>query len=826
VAEKTGDEVVVSGTGDGAPEGATGSTSSSTSEGVELVKDLRLRDATLIGVGAMIGAGIFVLTGFAMSIAGPALMLAFILNGIVALMTAMCYAELGACYPEAGGGYLWVKEALSDRMGFLTGWMSWFAHCVACTLYSLGFGFYLAFLLHENGVDLLVEPDTAAIILGGSITLLFLGVNFMGTSEMGKAENIITVVKVIIIAFFILFGVVASFQQPDLWSRFMPFINEHALHGAAGGGQKEGYLGILLAMGLTFIAFEGYEIIAQAGEELEDPGTNIPKATFYSLGIVVPIYVLVAFVAIGAVNPPADFQGSSWEYLGDDPERAMVNAAGTFMPAGVVIMLAAGLLSTLSALNATIFSSSRVSFAMGRDGSLPARLGEIHPKRRTPHIAIAASGFLIIGMMLFPIERVAAATDMMFILMFILVNIALVRLRDIRPDLPRTYRVPFVPYLQYISVACLLLITAVLIYETGWYTLVTLVWIGAGMVLYSKVHTEHVEPRPVAPAVKSASTSGYIVGVSVVNPATAPYLLTAAARLAKARNGSVVSMSFVRIPKTTPLASARALFQDIVSARHELLERAMDGVDLGGVHVHNRVFLCHDIPRSLAQTARKERLDLLLMGWKGKIRTRANRLSLTQAVLETVPCDMAVLKFADRDMKRPPSSILGKTVVAFGRGPHSDLGLTMARDMGTSMEVLRIPRQDEMDRADGEGPDDKGTVREALLEQMRVEVTRRLTGVDPDGEGEAPVGPDGEVSIDHSLAGSSAVVNELVRASQNGDLLVIGASNEWILRKVLFGSIPDEVANTSTSSVMLVKHHESLPTTHIRLLAKRLMRWF
>ena len=119
---------------------------------VRLSRELKLLDITMIGVGAMIGAGIFVLTGIAAGVAGPALLIAFFLNGLVALLTAMAYAELGSAFHDAGGGYLWVKTSLPDPNGFLSGWMSWFAHAVACSLYALGFGAYFRLLLETAGV--------------------------------------------------------------------------------------------------------------------------------------------------------------------------------------------------------------------------------------------------------------------------------------------------------------------------------------------------------------------------------------------------------------------------------------------------------------------------------------------------------------------------------------------------------------------------------------------------------------------------------------------------------------------------------------------------
>lgn len=170
----------------------------------ELSRDLSLFDITMIGVGAMIGAGIFVLTGIAAGAAGPALILSFALNGIITVFTAMAYAELGSAIPEAGGGYLWVKEGLPGPNAFQAGWMSWFAHAVAGSLYALGFGAYLGLVFEVLNISyggLGGELLHKAFAVG--IIVLFLLINFRGVSETGLAGNIVTVLKVVILTIFV-----------------------------------------------------------------------------------------------------------------------------------------------------------------------------------------------------------------------------------------------------------------------------------------------------------------------------------------------------------------------------------------------------------------------------------------------------------------------------------------------------------------------------------------------------------------------------------------------------------------------------------------------
>ena len=359
---------------------------------VRLAREMTTLDATLIGVGAMIGAGIFVLIGIAAGVAGPGLILTFILNGIIALLTAMSYAELGSCYHDAGGGYLWVKEGLPKWNGFLSGWMSWFAHAVACALYALGFGAYFEHVLHEFNILMphwgFFSPQK---ILAVATALLFGYINFRGASETGKIGNLVTIAKIIILFIFIGFGLELILRNGDWQTTFSPFL-------------PNGTGGVFKAMGLTFIAFQGFEVIAQSSEEIKNPRKNIPRAVFLSLVIVVPIYIMVAIVALGTVQPPAGV--TRWDFLAQQKEIALVNVARNFFIGGGVLILIGGLISTISALNATIYSSSRVAFAMGRDRNFPTFFSKVHPTKFTPHWAIMVSLVIIVVMAVsLPIDR-------------------------------------------------------------------------------------------------------------------------------------------------------------------------------------------------------------------------------------------------------------------------------------------------------------------------------------------------------------------------------------------------------------------------------------
>ncbi len=260
-------------------------------EGADFARELSLFDIVVIGIGAMVGGSIFVLTGLAAGESGPALVLAFALNGFITIFTGMVYAELGSAFPEPGGGYLWVRTALGRSQAFISGWMSWFAHAVAGSLYILSFGSFLTLIITEyfDVATFGLSPLDLQKLFATFAAAVFTYVNYRGAKETSRAENVVTVLQLAVLFVFIASGIAALVGQPNPTVNYEPFF-------------PNGVGGVFLAMGLTFIAFEGYEIIVQSGREVVNPHENIPKAVFYSMLVVVTIYILVGAVLLGAVQ--------------------------------------------------------------------------------------------------------------------------------------------------------------------------------------------------------------------------------------------------------------------------------------------------------------------------------------------------------------------------------------------------------------------------------------------------------------------------------------------------------------------------------------------
>jgi basic amino acid/polyamine antiporter, APA family len=570
----------------------------------------------MVGIAGMIGGAIFVLTGPAIGLAGSAVILAFVINAVITLFTAMAYAELGSAMPEAGGGYLWIREGLPRPNAFLSGWMAWFAHIIAGSLYSVGFGAFLYQLLGPNVAGILSDQPLFGIIPFDKLFAVasiaaFTFINIKGTSETGKAGTIVTIVQLGTILCLIIAGSWAinnnnNGSSPNLtannFADFMP----------------TGIAGLVAAMGLTFIAFEGYEIIVQTGEEVRNPKRNIPRAIFISLAIVVVLYCLVAFVSIGATPP----QGiPAWRFIGEGGELGIMKAAEMFMPYGGLVVLGGGMVSTLAALNATTFSSARVAFAMGRHYNLPHKLSSIHPINRTPHIAIAISG-IIMGFMAYalPLADIAIAAGVIFLLLFTQVNIAAITIRRIYGNkLSYGFKTPFFPVIPMagiflkLGLALYLLVTQPLSWG------ITIMWIVVGFVLY-RMYTFKQEIQHYAPIVTSEGDlkrEDYRILIPYT-PEDPDRLLKYAVRIAKETAGEINILRVITVPHQTPL-SAGVAFADTAKRSFEPLEKILDRENIPS---HYLVRVSHDATEAILATIEEQRIDLFITDFETLRRDR------------------------------------------------------------------------------------------------------------------------------------------------------------------------------------------------------------
>ena len=587
-------------------------------------RNLGLLDVIMVGVAAMIGGAIFVLVGPGMGEAGPALMIAFLLNGIITIFTAFTYAELSSALPDTGGGYRWVREGMPRPNAFLSGWMSWFAHTIAGSLYAVAFASFFAHLLDMAGIlesSDLVEKGFAVLAV-----VVFTFINVRGTAPTSKVGNAITITQITIIGLLIVAALFAmAFTNPTWPSNFSDFM-------------PHGVSGLVIAMGLTFIAFEGYEIIVQTGEEVKSPKRNIPRAIFISLAIVVTLYCLIAFVAIGASH--TEDGTPTWKFIGNEGAMGISKAVESFLPYGALLVLIAGLVSTLAALNATTFSSSRVAFAMGRHYNLPHQLSSIHTKNKTPHIATLISGIIMAIMAsILPLEQIALASGVIFLLLFTQVNIAVITIRRMYGDkLKYGFKIPFFPIVPIIGIFLNLGLAVYLLITSPLSWVITIIWVLAGFTIY-RLYTFKREIDHYAPIITSEGdlTRKDFRILMPYTPENPDRLIRYAVNLAHENDGEINVLRIITVPDQTPL-SAGVAFSESARKSFLPLEKILDNENIMN---HYLVRISHDTIEAVLATIEEQKIDLLITDFET---LRNNRKLQT-----LVTCDIVSIKITGDD---------------------------------------------------------------------------------------------------------------------------------------------------------------------------------
>jgi len=738
---------------------------------VRLSREMTLLDATFIGVGAMIGAGIFVLTGIAAGVAGPGLILAFALNGLVAVFTAMAYAELGSCFHDAGGGYLWVKNGLPRWNGFLAGWMSWFAHSVACSVYALGFGAYFDHVLHALGTSLphwgLLSPQK---ILAAAVAILFTYVNYKGASEAGRIGNMVTLTKMAILTVFIGFGLEATLSRPDWRDSFTPFL-------------PNGWGGVFSAMGLTFIAFEGYELIAQAAEEIKNPRKNIPRAVFYSLLIVIPIYLLVAYVSLGSVRPE---NMTPWAFLASRKETALVDVANGFFVGGGLLLLFGGLVSTLSALNATIYSSSRVAFAMGRDRNFPAFFAKVHKKNFTPHWGLLVSLVIITGMALsLPIEDVASAADIMFMFLFLQVNLAMIRLRKKRADLDRGFITPLFPWLSILGIVLLLSLAIYMFNYSPAAWAVTAAWIALGLVIYRGYSSKReLEFERKVEALDRLERKEYRILVAISRPSSVKSLTQIAVPIAKMHNAEIILLHVIEVEEGQPLQAGledRARVLPILREGEELVAES-------GIPVRGMLKVARRISRAIVETAVDEKCNFIVLSRQKNLNFVERFLSsVIDTVIQEAPCEVAILH---GEFKK---NTIDNILIPFGRDIHDRLATEIAPAFATFYQArIRIGTVFNSDTPSNARRENLSAIRDAI----------RKNGL----------------SADLETVQNPDILKGVMRLADSADMILMGGKSGDFLELLFGSSLTREITDQSRCPVLWLKEYEERESLWVSLI--------
>ena len=447
-------------------------------------------DLTLLGIGAIIGTGIFVLTGTAAANqAGPAIVLAYVAAGLACGFAALCYAEFAAMIPIAGSAYTYAYATLGEIFAWMIGWDLILEYAVGSMTVAVGWSGYFQRILAGFGIHLPVWMSAAA--WGGPegaivnvpamiIVLVITALLVIGVRESARFNAAMVAVKLAAILFFIVVGV--GYVNPGNWQPFMPY----------------GFQGIMAAAAVVFFAYIGFDAVSTTAEEAKNPSRDLPIGIIASLVICTALYLLVAGILSGII-PVVQYKS--------DPQ--FLNAPVGYALAVIEKDWAAGLVSAgavagiTSVLLVMLMSQPRIFFSMSRDRLLPAGVSKVHPKYRTPYITTIITGVIVSIVAGFtPINVLGEMTSIGTLFAFVIVCAAVLILRSRRPEARRPFRVPFGPIIPVLGVvSCLYLMLNLTIMT--WVRF--LVWLDLGMLIYWFYGRTH---SPLADAREQAARSG------------------------------------------------------------------------------------------------------------------------------------------------------------------------------------------------------------------------------------------------------------------------------------------------------------------------------
>lgn len=732
----------------------------------ELSRELTLFHITMMGLGMMIGAGVFLGIGNAIYTAGPGgVILTFALNGVIALFTALSYGELSSAIPRAGGAYNFARLAFGRGTSFTAGWMEWFASSIAGSLYAVTFAIYT--VRYFEGLGLLEWVPFSVPATEKSVALLialfFIYINYRGASETGKIGALFTLGQTIFLVFIGLIGIIITVSDPSRLQNLSPFL-------------PYGWTRLLITMGFTYVAFEGYEVIAQAGDETIDPKRNLPKAMIYSVFVVTVTYVLVAFASLVSVKSGMPgVEGVPWEWIGSFKERGFGEAVSRLMPYGNFFLTLAVIFASISALNATIFSATRASYALGRDRMLPALMANISRKRKTPWVALAATGAIVITVaVLLPTMDVASSASIMFLFLFFLVNLSVIRIRlNMGDELSYGFLMPFFPWVPLLAIVCQAILAVWLIHMslTAW--IIAPLWVVSGIAVYhfyskSRVVATKDEIQIIEEEeVEICPDKRHRLMVSVANPKNALELTRTTYYISDERNASIDLLHMVPVPEQVPLSDAEKFMME---GKEGLVEAMLSLVMKFPISITIRY--CRNIARGILGAIKEKRIDTLIMGWHGHPHSHGYKLGSTvDLILERAPCEVVILKgLGNRKFK--------KILVPVAGGPNSLYALEIASILAEKddSQIVTLIVDDGKEKA-------RLTISADMCKDRQIAFSRLST----------------------KLIQAQDVVEAIVEEAENHDLVIIGSSREPLIRQLTRDSVSHSVAARCPKPMVIVK---------------------
>lgn len=611
----------------------------------ELERNLGLPSVLAISIGAMIGSGIFILPALALKIAGPAVILAYLLAGLLVVPAALSKSEMATAMPEAGGTYIYIERGMGPLLGTIAGVGTWFSLSFKSALALVGGVPYLLLLF-----DLPLQP----VALGIAIVLIL--VNVLGAKQTGRLQLAIVVVMLAALGWF------AAGSAPAVQSaNYADFFGK-------------GVGGLLAATGVVFVSYAGVTKIASVAEEIEDPGRNIPLGILGSLAFTTVLYVAVVAVLVGGTNP-GSIAGSL---------TPVADAAETTLgQAGVVAVIVAAILALVSTANAGILSSSRYPFAMSRDKLVPSSLSSVNDRFGTPVPAITLTGGVLLVLIAFvPLLDIAKLASAFQIMVFALINVAVVAFREGSVEYEPEFTSPLYPWMQgFGAIAGLFLLTQMGTLPLVGSALITLAS-GAWYFFYvqSRVSREGAATDVIRRQVgrdalteveelsEDATHEVLVALTKDIDESRERSLVALAADVARPHDGRVIVVRFEEIPDQAPLTEQTTIQSSSDISFETRIETDAEEFD---VDITAEEIVSHDTKHAIVNFADHHGVDTIVAEHEPlRLRSRLFGDPIDWVVRHS-PCDVLLVDNLGYDAPE-------RIVLSEDEGPYAPLAVSIA----------------------------------------------------------------------------------------------------------------------------------------------------
>lgn len=732
-----------------------------------LKRQLSLSQVIMLGTAGTLGSGIFILTGHAAGVAGPASILAVIIAGILSFSIALNYSELATTYPETGGAMTYVREAWGKGLlPFLVGSMDSISSTFYCALSAVGFAYSLSVFV----------PGLPIVPVAIGAIMIFTILNILGVTKIGKIQLVMG--GILVLAFTVY--IIAGFASPNGFS-IDTLITDGRIF--IGDSFWDNLVNTFRTIALIYALYVGFEVIADDAEEVKNPNKNIPLAIMISLVIITLVYALVSIVALGTV---------SWTVIAGS-ETALSDTVARFLPGfGVVMIGFAGMVGALTSINSSMLSATRETFTLSRDGAWPQILQRLN-RARVPFMAIIFIGVLssvITGIGL--VNFLSYITSAGYLFVLFCSNISMLELRKKYPFILRPFKVPLFPLTPILaSLTCLVVILFSEIYAIlfmiGVLVLLTVYYYGRiGFQAYKEAHTRSLSPGRWRLMVPFYSTGGLDTVMKI------------GTLLAEAEQDLNMCLLSV-IPKTgqvdTPLNDQ--FIENIRHRRKVILEKFIHYAVERNVPLYTKMVADDSLAKGIINEIKNDNnVKLLLLKWPEDPAGRESYIKAVKEIIAEHIVNIGILY--DRGIKS-----FQNVMVPVSSGYHSRLAVKLANEIASqekgSVEYLRIIP---------EGEDE-----EAVEDQMAYLQEIVMTELN-----QIPANASIEV------VESNDVAQMLVNESQTNDydLIIIGSSEETLTEGSIFGYKVDSVTEKANCSVLVIHHFESPAASWLRRQFKHL----